>query len=520
MLLACEQTLKTMDQLYFIGLDIGTTGVKVTVFSTAANIIAASKRTYPFVVPRPGWAELDPAAILAAVVSGVREAVDKAGLAPAAVAAVGLSSVLHSLLAVNAAGQPLTNLMTWADNRSASQAERLRNSPHGLALYRRTGTPLHPSSPLTKLMWLRQEEPQLFDQAARFISIKEYLLFQLFACYLVDYSVASATGLLNLARLAWDDEALALAGIRPGQLSLLVPTTHILRGMEAGYAAKMGLAADTPWVIGAGDGILANLGAGAVEPGQFAVTIGSSSGVRSVAQAPQTDPAGRTFCYALTENRWIIGSPSNTGGMVLRWLHDQVVYPGGPAGSSPDSYEQMVRAAAGIPAGADGLIFLPFLSGERAPYWNADARGVFFGLGLQHGRAHLTRAVLEGILFAVYSIHTALYELAGSPAAEARATGGFTRSPMVQQMMADIFGYDLLVPEMAETSSFGAVLLAMYALGVVSDLAESRRMVQITARRRPDPQLNRRYQQLFKLCENLYDHLRDDFDTLAGLRQT
>lgn len=510
-----------MNQTHFIGLDIGTTGARVSIFSTLGVVKGSGSRTYPFIVSQPGWAEQEPQVIFSAVVAAVRDAVNHACISPAAIAAVGFSSVFHSLIAIDATGRALTNSLTWADNRSADQAARLRNSPEGQALYRRTGTPIHPSSPLTKLIWLREEDPETFRQAARFISIKEYVLYQLFARYLVDYSVASATGLLNLESLTWDEEALALAGIRPNQLSELVPPTYILQGMEPGYAEALGLAPNTPVVIGAGDGVLANLGVGAVRPGQFVVTIGSSSGVRSVAPRPKTDPKGRTFCYALTEHHWIVGSPSNTGGMVLRWLHDELGYSAqdDTKAQKPDSYHSLIQAAAKIPAGAEGLIFLPFLSGARAPYWDTDARGVFFGMALHHRQAHFIRATLEGILFSVYSIHMALYELIG-PAQEARATGGLTRSPEVQQMMADIFGYDLLVPEVAEASSFGAALMAMYALGLLADLAESQRLVQITARCQPNPQLTGWYRELFTLYESIYYSLRHEFAALARLRQT
>ena len=253
----------------------------------------------------------------------MQEAIAKASISPSDIEAMSFSSVFHSLIAVDATGRPLTNVITWADNRSWLQTERLKTSPAGHALYLRTGTPLHSMSPLTKLIWLREEESEIFYRAAKYISIKEYILYQLFGRYIVDYSVASATGLLNLRSLTWDEEALNLAGVQQDQLSELVPTTHILQGMDSRYSEAMGLMIGTPVVIGAGDGVLANLGVGAVESGQFNVTIGTSSSVRTVTPAPKTDPKGRTYCYALTEEHWVVGSPSNSGGMMLRWFHDE-----------------------------------------------------------------------------------------------------------------------------------------------------------------------------------------------------
>ena len=509
-----------MNQSYFVGLDIGTTSTKVRIYAASGAVIGAGSQDYQLIVSRPGWAEQKPDAIFSAFMAAVPAAISQAQISPGQVGAMGFSAVFHSLIPVDAAGRPLTNMITWADNRSWRQAEQLKNSPAGHALYLRTGTPLHSMSPLTKLIWLRTEAPEIFERAAKFISIKEYVLYQLFGQYLVDHSLASGTGLLDLQRLTWDEEALSLAGIRPDQLSELVPTTHALRGMAPEYAEAMGLAADTPVVIGAGDGVLANLGVGAVGPGQFNVTIGTSSSVRTVIPAPKTDPHGRTYCYALTENHWVAGTPSNSGGMMLRWFHDKFDFSEWSRRErrQSDSYEAMIEAAMEIPAGAAGLIFLPFLSGERAPVWSADARGVFFGIGLQHGRAHFTRAVIEGILLSVYNIHLPLYDLVG-PTGEARISGGFTQSAAVQQLMADIFGYELLVPDVSEASAFGAALLAMHTTGALAGLSDSRQLIQIIARRQPNPQLTPLYRELFQLFQKLYENLRDEFAVLAQLRK-
>ncbi len=510
-----------MNQSHFVGLDIGTTSTKVRIYAASGAVIGAGSRNYQLIVPRPGWAEQRPDAIFSAFISTVQAAMSQAGISSGQIGAIGFSSVFHSVIAVDAAGQPLTNMITWADNRSSLQADRLKKSPAGHALYLRTGTPLHSMSPLTKLIWLREEAPEIFAKTAKFISIKEYVLYQLFGQYLVDHSIASGTGLLDLKRLTWDEEALSLAGVRPDQLSQLVPTRHILQGMDSAYAEAMGLAVDTPVVIGAGDGVLANLGVGAIGPGQFNVTIGTSSSVRTVIPAPKTDPKGRTYCYALTEAHWVAGTPSNSGGMMLRWFHDIFDFSEWSRRESQeaDSYEAMIQAAMKIPPGAEGLLFLPFLSGERAPVWSAEARGVFFGLGLQHGRAHFTRAVIEGILLSVYNIHLALYDLVG-PTEEARVSGGFTQSAAVQQMMADIFGYELLIPDVSEASSFGAALLAMFATGALADLSDSRQLIHIIARRHPNPELTPLYRELFQLFQKLYDNLRDEFAALAQLRKT
>jgi gluconokinase len=490
---------------YFLGVDIGTTSTKAIAFSTSGAIQGIGNWGYEIIVPHPTWAEQDPEALFNAVTTSVRQAMDKAGISKQEIAAVGFSTATHSLLAVDADNKPLTNIIIWADNRSVDQAERLQQNDIAHNLYMRTGSPIHPVSVVTKLMWLRETEPEIFHKAAKFISIKEYIFSRLFQRYVVDYSIASATGLFNLNQLDWDAEALTIAGIKREQLSELVPTTHILRGMKTEYAEAMGLEPDTPVVIGANDGVLANLGVGAIAPGEFAITIGTSGTVRTIVPEPITAPQMRTFCYALTEKHWAIGGPTNNGGIVLRWLRDRFCHPEVEEAKrlGVDPYDVMIQAAMEIPAGAEGLICLPYLSGERAPFWNPKARGVFFGLNFNHTRSHTIRAAMEGILFAVYSINMAIQEITGTTG-EIRASGGFARSQAWLQMMADSFGMVVAMPEVYEASGYGAAVLAMYAVGAIADLAEIQPTIAIRDRISPNLDLTRTYQQLFSRHQHLY----------------
>ncbi|NJN92181.1 MAG: gluconate kinase [Leptolyngbyaceae cyanobacterium SL_5_14] len=506
-----------MNSTYFIGVDVGTTSTKAIVFSASGASKGAGNQGYPLLTPHPSWAEQEPEAIFTAVIAAVRDAVNHARIAASEVTAVGFSAATHSLIAVDPKGYPLTHSIIWADNRSTPQVERLKGSGKGYELYQRTGAPTHPTSLVTKLLWMQEHDPETFSKAAKFVSLKEYVLHQLFDEYVVDYSIASATGLFNPEQLDWDEEALAIAGLKRSQLSQLVPTTHILRGLKPRYAEAMGLAIDTPVVVGANDGALANLGVGAITPEQIAITIGTSAAVRTVAHEPLIDPKERTFCYALTKNHWVIGGPSNNGGIVLRWLRDQFcqaeIVQARQLGVDP--YDLMIQSAATVSAGAEGLIFLPFLSGERAPYWNANARGSFFGLGLHHQRSHLIRAVLEGVLFSVYSIYLALQNLTGS-AQVIRASGGFARSKVWRQMMADLFQAEVLVPEVYEGSSFGAAVLAMYAVNLIKNLEEVQQLIRITYRHQPNTVHASTYHELFEIYERLYQNTVEEAARLAA----
>lgn len=500
-----------MSQTYFIGVDVGTTSTKAIVFSLSGAIKSMGNQGYDILIPQLTWAEQDPEVIFTAVISSVRDAVEAAGITKQEVAAVGFSTAMHSLIAMDAESH-LTNSIIWADNRSFAQAERIKQDGTGFNLYLRTGTPIHPMSPLTKLMWMRELDPDTFARATKFISIKEYIFYQLFEHYIVDYSIASATGLFNLKQLDWDEEAIAIAGIRREQLSELVPTTHILYGMKQQHAQAMGVSVDTPIVIGANDGVLANLGVGAIAPNQLAITIGTSGAVRTVVDAPLTDPQMRTFCYALTEKQWVIGGPSNNGGIVLRWFRDQFSEPevAEAKRQGVDPYEIMIQAASKVPAGAEGLLCLPFLSGERAPYWNAKARGIFMGVGLHHQRAHFIRAIMEGILFNLYSVTVALQDLTGE-VKEIRASGGFARSQAWLQIMANLFGCEVLKPEVHEGSGFGAAVLAMHAVGAIA-LSDVPKLIRISNRYQPDLHLSHFYHDLFSIYERIYQDVVEEFN--------
>lgn len=438
-----------------IAVDIGTTGTKALAVDADGRVLNGSRAGYPLHVPKPGRAEQDPEAIFEAVATCLERTVKDGGHSPEDILCVSFSCAAHSLILLDGDGRPMTPAVTWADTRSAAQAERLLADGTGPALYRRTGTPVHPMTPLAKLLWFREEEPALFRKAGLFAGIKEYVLLRLFGEAVTDHSMAGGTGLFNLHTLDYDDEALALAGIGRERLPRLMPTTGFLSGLPRGMADKFGLAPDTPFVLGAQDGVLANVGIGATEDGVYAVTIGTSSAVRTAVRKPVLDPEGRLFCYALLPDEWIIGGPSNNGAVAVKWLAERL-YPG----REP---EDVLRLAEQAPPGADGLLFAPLLAGERAPVWDPRARGVLFGLTLAHRNEHLIRAAMEGVVFQVAAIAD-LIRRTGRPIREVRASGGFARSPLWCQMLADVLDTPVTVPPVVESSALGAAKLGFWAM--------------------------------------------------------
>lgn len=503
-----------------LGVDIGTTSTKAVLFTTQGRVVAQHAVEYPLICTKPGMAEQDPSQIVDAVFNAMRLAIGSGGVVAEQIVVVSFSAAMHSVIAVDQHSNLLSNSMTWADNRAAEWANRIRDEMDGHAIYLRTGTPIHPMSPLCKIMWLRHDQPQLFARTARFVGIKEYVLYRLFGQWLVDHSIASATGLFNLQQRDWDRGALDLLGIGPDRLSRLVPTTHRLTGLEPGVAQQLGLLPTTPFVIGANDGVLSNLGVNAIRPGQVAVTIGTSGAMRTMIDKPLTDPSGRTFCYALTADHWVVGGPTNNGGSIFRWVRDELATAESAAAvqAGVDPYAALTEIAESVPAGAEGLLFHPYLAGERAPLWNADARGSFFGLAMHHRKKHMIRAALEGVIFSLYSILPAVEDLIG-PTTQMMATGGFARSPLWRQMMADIFEREVVVPESVESSCLGAAVLGLYALKKITSLEAIADMVGATHRHLPNPDNVATYARLWPIYAAIPKQLEQQYRQLSQFQR-
>lgn len=510
-----------MSKSAIIGVDIGTTGCRAVIYRRNGTVVAGCTAEYPMHTPYTAWAEQDAEEIYRAFIQVVRGAVTHAKLPPGELAGIAFSSVFHSLMAVDAGGRALSRLLIWADSRSQQYCETLKQQFDAKEIYSRTGCPVHPMYWLSKIIWLRNEQPETFKQTAKFISIKEYVLYRLLQKFMVDRSIASGTGIYNIHKLEWDRELLSIMGITEDKLSAVVPTTHIETHIVPAAAAELGIDARTPVVIGAGDGVLANLGSGAVNPGQLTATIGTSGAVRIVTDAPRVDEKGRTWCYNLSDEYWVLGGAINNGGIALRWARDKFASTEQHVAEKLglDTYEILSRYASQKPAGSDGLIMLPFFAGERAPYWNADARGVLFGLNLNHGKRHLIRATLEGIVYRMFSIFTALREVAGD-VNDIRAGGSFTRSQEWVQIMADVFGRPISVPDEPEGAAFGAAVLGMHALGMLRDIRDVSDIISIKKTYYPIAGNHEHYRRLYAVYERIYWKLQDEFAEIADIQRS
>jgi gluconokinase len=473
-----------------------------------------------------------------AALACLREAAGWAAGQGRTVAALGLSAILHSLVPLGPEGQALGPSIIWADGRSVAQAEALRRETDALALYRRTGCPVHPMYPREKLRWLRAHQPDVFGGAATFGGIKEYLLRRWTGLLVSDRSSASGTGLYDLRAAAWDEEALGLAGIAAGRLPPLVEPTAPLP-VPPDRLRDAGLPEGCVVVPGGGDGMLQTIGTGCVSPGQMVAMVATSGAVRTVVDRPRTDARARTWCYYLAEGRWVAGAAINNGGLVYAWLRDQLAgaaraaqaaqgpapAAGGPAGDGGPGtgdlgLDDLNRWAGEVPPGSAGLLFLPYLAGERSPNWNANARGVLFGLSLAHDYRHLARATLEGVAYRMRTIFEPMEEVAGR-AQEIRAAGGFVQSPLWLQIVADVLGRPLTPADSPEASALGAAQLALRGAGMVGRFEDLAALAHpgVGGEVAPDPRRRARYERLYAAYQRVYERLRPEFDAIAALQR-
>ncbi len=480
---------------YILTIDIGTTSTKAFAFLPDGKVISNYQKAYSTQYPTPGFAEQDPDQILSAVIESIKAIVSSMDTTYK-LAALSFSSAMHSLMAVDTDGNPITQLIIWADNRSESQAAELKSSELGNKIYGTCGTPIHPMAPICKLLWMREVQPELFRHVHKFISIKEYIFFNFTNKYAVDYSIASATGLFDTENLNWFDRALAVCGISKDQLSTPYSPEYIFFPLQE-VALLLNIATNTPLIIGASDGCLANVGSHATNPGEMSITIGTSGAVRMAVNQFKMDALQRTFCYFLAEDTFIIGGASNNGAFLLNWFSENLLQ----SSETPEAF----LASAFSASSTEGLIFLPYLMGERAPIYDAHATGAYVGIGIKHRQRHFRRAIIEGICFEIKSIIESVEEVV-MPANKVFVSGGFIKSDLWVQLLCDVIGKPLSVDSNTDASSVGAAILAFKALHINSNFQTQSAKIFY-----PDEVRNKDYVRTYLVFKSLYIALKDEF---------
>jgi len=494
-----------------IAVDIGTGSSRALLVDSTLNLLSTAQVDLHIFQPASGWAEQDPDEVCNATFQVIQQAAAAASKRGIKVTGICFSSAVSSLIALDENFTPLTNSITWADSRSKNQAGKLRGQAE--VLYQRTGVPLHAAYWLPKLLWLQENQPEIFEKTSHWSGQKEMVVYRMTGEFCMDQTLAAATGMLNVDALQWDDLACSLAGVSPDRLPEIRPTTTVIPKMNPEMSASLGLPNDVPVILGSGDGMLANLGSGVFKPGQVATTVGSSGACRTMSALPVIDKAMRTWSYPLIEGLWVIGGANNSGGLVLDWFQKEFLPQFKP---SDRSWMQTVEQT---PVGSNGLIFLPYLFGERAPIWNEAARGAFLGLESRHTLADLSRSVLEGTIFALFDIYRAVVSEVTS-CADVHVSGGYTQSEPWLAIQANMFGKDLVIVKNHECSALGAAVLGLMALGHFPDLEHAMKFIQEEKIIHPNAGQMQRYQEVIALYDESYRQLTPVFDSLERFRSS
>ena len=500
-----------------ITIELGTNAVRIFAFDLTGNIIGSMKGSYPTFHTEPDYSEQDPEQMFITMLYVLKNLLnEKIHPQKYHVVSICFSASMHSVLAIDDHGVPLGNAITWSDNRGKVEAQELKKSGLGKKLYDITGTPIHPMSPLVKITWMKNHDRGRFSKAYKFLSIKSYIIQQLTDEYFIDYSLASATGLLNIQTIQWESEALAYAGITVDKLPELAPVFHSPGKLRKEYQKSLGLSSSTKIILGSSDGCMATLGAGVWSEGKATITIEDSGAVRVVGKEVVRDEKQRFFNYLLTEDCYVSGGPTNNGGVVFEWFAKQF-------GDFKIPYEidytieNLIQEASKVSVGSDGLLFLPYLLGERAPIWNANARGSYFGLNIKHERQHFIRATIEGILYEIYSIGKTMEEHRSIKTLS--VNGSFAAIPFCTQMIADIFNKPVTISKNADSASLGSFLMSATDMGKYSSLEEASRSVVLTDPYKPDANNHKTYLKYFDIFQRLTTKLADEFEDIAKLQQ-
>jgi xylulokinase len=507
---------------YLMGIDVGTTGTKTLLIDEEGVIVASAVAEYPMYTPRPQWAEQDPEDWWQATIRSVRQVLNASGIAPREITGIGLTGQMHGMVMLDAQGQVLRRCIMWNDQRTASQCEWIMNTIGRERFLELTLNPALPGFTAPKIIWTRENEPEVYAQAAMVLLPKDYIRYRLTGVYATEVSDASGTVLLDVSRRRWSAEVLAELGIPAEWMPECVESPATTGRISAEAAELTGLAAGTPVVGGGGDQAASAVGTGVVEPGLVSVTLGTSGVVFAYTEEPSRDPMGRlhTFCHAVPGKWHVMGVTLSAGGS-FRWFRDAL----GLAEKNiarltgVDPYVVLTAEAEQAPAGCEGLFFLPYLTGERTPYADANARGGFIGLTVRHDKRHMVRAVLEGVGYSLRDSIELFRDLA-IPIQQVRAVGGGARSAAWRQILADIFGTELVTINVTDSTAYGAALLAGVGSGVYASVPEAcAQTIRIVDRTDPTPASEKVYDEAYPIYRSLYHALKPAYDAVAAIEQ-
>ena len=492
---------------YLLGLDISTTGAKALIIDDAGKVIASHTTPQPISTPQPLWSEQNPSDWWDGIASSIRSALQEANLTGEAIKGIGLTGQMHGLVLLDANGNVLRPSILWNDQRTQAQCDWMTEKIGFERLIQLTGNRALTGFTAPKILWVREHEPDVYAQVAHILLPKDYIRYKLTGDYATDLAGAAGTSLLNVEKREWSQEVLDALDIPMEWLPKTHEGTAITGTISQAGAEATGLKVGTPVVGGGGDQAAGAVGVGAVEPGVIALSIGTSGVVFASLDSYAYEPQGRlhAFCHAVP-NRWHFMGVMLSAAGSLQWYRDTL--------ASDVDFDALLAPAGDVPVGSDGLVFLPYLTGERTPHPDPLARGAFVGLTVRHTQAHMTRAVLEGVSFGLKDSFTLIAEAGLPDEIEVRVSGGGAKSPIWRQILADVLDAKLVSVSTTEGGAYGAAILASVGVDVYSDV-ESACRAMITTSDATEPSENRHaYQEIYQTYRQVYPALKDIFHQL------
>jgi xylulokinase len=501
----------------YLGIDVGTGGTRALVIDGQGSIVASASAEHEnFASPRPGWAEQDPHDWWKACGIAVRNALQTSGLQPGDIACVGFSGQMHGAVLLDSADEVVRPAIIWCDQRSEAQSRELEQMFGSDTLIRLTCNPPLTNFTLTKFLWVRENEPKNWDRVAHVMLPKDYVRFRLTGERAIDMADASGTLLLDVTNRRWSAEVLNKTGIKENLLPALFESPQVCGKISAAGAEATELRVGTPVVAGAGDQAAGAVGMGIARAGAVSATIGTSGVVFASTDRPAMDPQGRlhTFCHAIP-GRWHVMGVTQAAGLSLRWYRDQfgaaspgLQKPGLQKKDGRDPYDVLAEEAGTVPAGSEGAFWVPYLMGERTPHLDPNARAALVGLTASHTRAHVIRAILEGVAYSLKDSFTIFDEMK-IPVTSIRLGGGGARSPLWRQIQADVYGREVEIVAAEEGAAYGAAILAGTGAGGWSSVEQAcDAIVKVAKRIAPNPQDSATMQNAYRTYRKIYPALR------------
>lgn len=485
--------------------DCGSSLIKAGIIDLTGKLISSASRDVPCILKSDGRVEIDPNLIVAGVFAALKEAVGASGISPAAVSALAVSSQRASVLCVDRKGDPIGNAVSWQDMRGGSEIDRFKSLIDDTEYYNITGIPDNPLFTLSKILFIKKNNPALYKKSSKFTLICDHIQ-RNFGCAEsgVDFSNASLTGMLDISSLRWSDKIIGLADISKDKLPALTPSGVSIGSVSGRAASECGLLKGTPIISGAGDQQCALIGTGALRKGVYALTIGTASVLMGLSSSAFKDPGMKIFCtHSSLEGRWMLEGFQSSAGAGVNWLKRALLRGGRMS-------EKFLREVAGIKPGAEGVLFYPYFTGAAAPNWNPDASGLCLGLNLSHSAASVTRAVFEAIAMETRGICD-LFAAAGEAAQEIRLSGGLANIKILNQIYSDVLNKKIVTLKNPESALLGAAILAASGAGLFGSVEEAAaKMVAAAKTYMPDPQNVRSYSKVFEKYKGIYESLQNN----------